>query len=133
MPELGRGRLADQHGTGPLQARHRGGILLGHVVLVHVGGEGGAHALGVDQILHMERHAVQGPEGLPLGDGGIGGGGIAQGFLTADGDEAIESGVGPLGTRQGCTHDLRRGHPLRPDHARQLGGGGIGEIAGGHA
>ena len=80
----------------------------------------------------MERHAVQRPERAPLGNGRVGGFGIAQCLIGADGDEAVERGLGFLGARQRGAHHLRCGDPLGADQGGKLGGGHEGEVGGRH-
>ena len=109
VPELGRRGLADQDGAGALEARDRDGVLLGHVVLVDGGGERRAHALGVDEVLDVERHAVQGTELGALREGLVGGGGIGERLIRTQGDEAVAGGLHLLGARQRGAHHLDGG------------------------
>ena len=83
MAEFRRRRLAHQEGAGLLQAGNADRILVRHVVLEQKRGEGAAHVLGVDQVLDVEGHAVQGADVIPGRQAAVGGRRVAQRMLGA--------------------------------------------------
>ena len=67
MAELAHGRHTDRDAARGLQTLHGDGVVIGHVVLEHVGPEGKPHAFDGDHVLDRERHAVQRPERVASG------------------------------------------------------------------
>ena len=130
VAELRRRRLAHQDRAGGFQARDRHGVGCGNVVLVHERREGRAHALGVDEVLHVQRYAVERPEIIAARDGLVGGFRIAQRLVGADGDEAVECGLRLLGARECGLHDLDRGRLAVTNQGGDFGGAEPGKVIG---
>ena len=128
VAELRRRGLADQDGPGLLQPGDADRIRLRHVLRVDVGGEGRAHAGGVDQVLDVQRHPVQRTDRLAARQRRVGRLRIGPRLFGTDRDEAVERRLHPLGTRQHVLDDLGGRDPLLADQRRQRSGGGGGKV-----
>ena len=118
--ELGRGRLADQDRPCGAQPRHRNSVLLGHVVAKGHGTEGGCHPLGVDDVLHRERDAVQQTQPAAGHHGLLGVAGLRHGLLAAQRDEAVQLRLQPLSARKNGAGEFDRRDLPALNHAGQL-------------
>ena len=103
--ELGGGGLGHDHGPGVPEPGHHRGVHLGHAVGVQGGAGLGAQTGGVDDVLHADRDALQGPGrsiAPPLGRVLClcPGGGVVAGHHRADGGvrvvDASQAGVDHL-------------------------------------
>ena len=83
--------LADQDGAGLVEAVHAGGVGIGDAILKGLGAPGGRNALGVEEVLHAERDAVQRSAIVTVLDLGIGGGGLFERQFLGEGDQAEQS------------------------------------------
>ncbi len=70
------------------------------------------------------------PEIVAARDRFVGGLGISQRLVGADGDEAIEGDLRPLGTGKRRLHDLDRGRLAGLDQGSDLGGAEPSEVVG---
>ncbi len=98
-------------------------VVVGDEVLVDQGAEGGAHALGREEVLVRHRQPGQGPDLLAAREGVVGGAGPVQRILRREGDDGVDLGVDAFDLRQVRLHHLEGGQLLRANAPRQLGGG----------
>ena len=76
----------------------------------------------------MQGHPVQGTDRVASGESRVGGRGIGERLIRAYRDEAVGGGLHLLGAGQRGPHHLDGGDLPGADHAREIGGGGEGEV-----
>ena len=109
-------RLAEHDAAGGLQAGHDRRVLGGHVVAIERRAERRAHALGDDEILHGERHAVQRPQrGAALGQRALGGPRFPPCLLGRQRDKRVEARIELVDAIENRAEHLDRGYLLLAD------------------
>ena len=121
--ELGGGGLGHDHGPGVAEPGHHGGVGGGHAVGVQGGAGRGAQTGGVDDVLHADRHALQGPgrsAAPPLGTALC----LLPGHVVVAGHDRAHGPVGVVDAGQAVVDHLDRVE--RPGSvARQQGRGAL--------
>jgi hypothetical protein len=95
---LGELELAQKHGSGLMQPRHRRRIAIGAVVLVDGHAGAGRDALGMTKVLHGDRNAMQGAANGTTSNLGIGLRSFSQGQIGGERRIAPESAGEPRDT-----------------------------------
>ena len=95
-------------------------IMVGHVVLVGDGAEGGADARGVDDVFDGEGDAFEHPRRLAGHDPTLGIPRLTQRLVSAERDEAIQFGLQSLRSRQHRVGDIERRDFLAGDALSQV-------------
>jgi hypothetical protein len=121
--EFGCGGLAHENGALRAQPGNGDRIVVGQVFSIGNRPEGGAHADGVDQILHRERNAMQNTQLLAGHDLAFRFAGVGQGLVAANGDEAIQLRLQSLGARQHGAGEFDRRNLLATNAGSKFGSG----------
>ena len=129
LPELRGVGLAQHDGAGGLDALHHHRVYLGDAVAEQGRAHGGGDALAHLQVLDGDGDAVQRPQRPAAGHGVIGGAGVGQRLLLAEGEVGVQPGVQPLDALIEMLGDLHRRHLPRPDGLGKFRGGHIGQFA----
>jgi hypothetical protein len=131
VAELRRRCLGEQDGIGGAPLGDGLGVDRRHVVLHRDGGEGGAQALGENEILGRDRHGGQrtdGPTGLAPRVERVGGGACAVRIERRDRVERL----GLAGAFEQALDDVARGNLARGEGFHVVCDGAAGEILSGH-
>jgi len=117
--------------AGRLQPRHDRRVLGRHVVTIERRAERRAHALGDDEILDREWHAVQRPQRhAALAQRALGRPRVAPRLIGGQRHVGVEMRIEPVDPGQDRIHDLDRRDLAPSDQRGQLGGGQPAEVVG---
>ena len=122
---FGRVGLAEHDRARGAQRRHHALVALGDVILEDRTARGGRQALGVDQVLHAERQAVQAPKRVAAHHLLLGGAGRRERALEVARHHRVDGGIDLLDAADAALRQLERRQPLGADQRAGLGGGEI--------
>ena len=130
--EFRRRRFADDDGTRGLEALDRDRVAQGHVLRHETRAPGGADALGIDDVLDRDRHAVKRAPHFPAGKRRLGRLCRGERLIAADGDVGVECRLARLDAGKNLPHQCDRRELARAELPRELACRTKGEAGVGH-
>ena len=128
LAELGGVGLAQDDGAGGLDPLDDDGIHVGHAVAEYSGPHGGCDPVGQLQVLDGDWDAMQRAEGIAAPHRFIGGAGIGEGLVRAEGEVGAEAWVEFLNALVEQLGEFDGGDFSIGDHTPDFGGGGEGKF-----